>query len=117
MRRAVPPLLTNTRGVPDNGKRANIEAILINDWEIISITIPKANSPLKESGALPAIRRPLRVKSKNKIIRADAPMNPNSSPATAKMESPIGSGKYPNFWMLWPKPRPVKPPDPKAMSD
>ncbi len=93
IRRAVPPLLTKTRGVPESGNKASIEAILINDWDTISITIPSATSPLKESGALDAILRPLKANKRNKIINNDAPIKPNSSPATAKIESPIGSGK------------------------
>jgi hypothetical protein len=47
-------------------------------------------------------------------IRNTAPIKPNSSQITAKIKSFCGSGKYKNFCLLSPSPRPKKPPDPIA---
>ncbi len=42
--KAVPPLLINNNGIPIIGKIPNMEAILINDCDAISITRPATNS-------------------------------------------------------------------------
>ena len=47
----------------------------------------------KASGARPDIQTPRKKNKINKAIRNIAPKNPNSSAATAKIESPIGSGR------------------------
>src|SRR3989338_2890162 len=75
------------------GKTPVIDAMCIKDCAIISITIPETKSLLKASGELLAIRNPRKAKSKKRNIVPNAPTKPNSSPKTAKMESPCGSGR------------------------
>ena len=60
----VPPWLIKTNGTPVKGKTPVAEAIFINDWATISITIPETKSLLNKSGELLAIRSPRRRKSK-----------------------------------------------------
>ena len=94
---AVPPWLTKSKGIPDRGKTPSIADILKNDCDNISITIPKVKSPPNKSGLLLAILNPWKVKKRKNKISKTLPTKPNSSAATAKMESPTGSGRKSNF--------------------
>ena len=105
------------RGNPVSGIIPSIAPILVNDCQTMSITIPTPKSPAKGSVTRRAIWSPLRANKRNRIIIAEPPTNPNSCAATAKIESPVGSGSDPNFWILCPKPRPVIPPDQITVSD
>ena len=68
---------------------------------------PITRSLENESGAfLVDILNPLKAKTKYKQMIKVVPKKPNSSPITAKIESPCGSGKYLNFCKLCPKPFP-----------
>jgi hypothetical protein len=79
---------------------ASIAEIFKYDWMIMSVIIPTTRYVPNRSCARTAIRYPCNVKSKyNRTIILE-PTNPNSSAATAKIESPIGSGKKLNFWIL-----------------
>ena len=83
----------------------------------MSITIPVERSPLNISGEREAMRKPRRIKARRRMMRSAPPIKPNSSAATAKIESPIGSGRYENFCTLCPNPFPLNSPEPMAMSD
>ncbi len=96
-----PPWLINGKVMPERGMSPTIALIFTNAWDVIIITIPTTISLPKESGVCVAIFSPLKVKNMNKIMINDDPINPNSSLATAKIESPIGSGKrLSNFCIL-----------------
>ena len=97
---AVPPWLMNNNGIPDIGIIPSMEDIFMNDSIIMSIAIPLDASLANISFDLTAILNELKINSKNKIIKVILPRKPNSYAQTAKMESPIGSGKYLNFCTL-----------------
>lgn len=90
---AVPPWLIKSSGIPDNGIMPSMEAIFINDSMIISIAIPIAVSPPNMLGDLAPILKDLKRKRRKSKISTMLPTKPNSSACTAKMESPIGSGR------------------------
>ena len=94
---ALPPWLTKINGTPVKGIRPNIDDMLINDWAVTSITIPRVRSLPKESLILEEILIPQRASTANKITSRLEPIKPNSSATTAKMESPIASGRKLNF--------------------
>ena len=80
----------------------------------ISEVIPTAIKLPNISGALILITIPLQTNSKNNIITAAHPTNPNSSAKTAKIKSLWGSDMYKYFCVLFPSPTPNNPPDPIA---
>jgi len=90
---AVPPWLTKISGMPVSGTIPSIDAIFINDWEIIRVIIPTTNSPLNILGECEAIFNPRKVNNTNNVISRSAPTIPHSSANTAKIESLVASGK------------------------
>ena len=90
---AVPPWLTNMSGRPESGKIPSIDAMFKNDCATIIIAIPSMSSPPNVSLILKLIYIDLPKKSRKKATKNVAPIKPNSSDATANIESPIGSGK------------------------
>ena len=116
-KRAVPPWEINKSGVPESGTIASMAAMFIKDCNTIKTTIPTIVYEPKGSGTLVAILSAWNANKIYKIIIVTDPTKPNSSDATAKIESPIGSGKNANFCVLCPKPLPVNPPEPIAIND
>ena len=90
---AVPPCETNISGTPTKGTRPTIDAMLKKDCPTISVVSPTTRKPPKASGARAAIRKARVIKATKNSTNAVVPTKPNSSPATASTESPIGSGK------------------------
>ena len=90
----MPPCDTKISGKPESGISPKVEAMFINDWPAIITTSPTTRSPPKGSGARAAMRSPKSEKAANKRTRTTQPIQPNSSPATANIESPMGSGRY-----------------------
>lgn len=117
MKSDVPPCDTNGKVIPDRGSTPSMAPMFTNAWAVIIITSPTIMSLPNGSEILEAIFSPRVAKNTKRIMSTVAPVNPNSSASTAKIESPIGSGKKLNFWTLWPNPRPNIPPDPMAIKD
>ena len=67
-------------------------AKLIKNSKAIEEIKPITNNLAKSSGAAKPILKPLKTKSRKKIIKITEPRKPNSSPITAKIESVITSG-------------------------
>lgn len=91
--REVPPWLTKGSGTPVRGKTPTIAPMLVKAWPIIIKIIPTPKNVPNESLLLDEIFKPLIPNKRNSNNNATAPINPNSSEATEKIESPIGSGK------------------------
>ena len=60
---------------------------------------------------------PRRISARYKRIMTVTPAKPSSSAVIAKTKSLYASGRYEYFWMLFPKPAPVRPPEPIAHSE
>ncbi len=79
---------------------------------------PKATRLLNESLALVATRITRRNRNRKSVSATVTPMNPSSSPTTAKMKSVCCSGRNASrFWVPAVKPLPNQPPDPIAIFD
>ena len=90
-------------------------AILIKVCNPIIDPKPMSISRPKRSLVLWEISKIFKTKVAKTVIKAAEPTNPSSSAMTAKIESPIGSGKEFIFVVDWPKPTPVNFPEPMAM--
>ena len=110
-----PPYEINGKGIPVNGMRDTMALKLIIICKDRANAIPPARSFPKSSDAVNAIRRAESTRTKNKIITIVAPINPNSSPIIAKIESVVTSGRYAYFCRDSPIPTPKSPPDPNAI--
>jgi hypothetical protein len=111
--RLLPPYEIKGRGMPVKGTKATIEAIFKNACPPIQAVIPVAKTFEKESGAFFAMVKPLNTKKTNNIITLTAPIRPNSSAMTAKIESVEASGRNKYFCLEAPNPTPKIPPDPR----
>ena len=81
---------------------------------IICPIAPVAISAPNRSLAWVAITKKRQIRIKNSISTNPAPNKPSSSQIMEKIMSFCASGTKPSFWMLSPRPRPNKPPDPMA---
>lgn len=88
-----PPYDMKGRGIPVRGTSATIAEKFIIAWRPIQIIIPEARSWENLSGAWEAIFKPLDMRARKIMMTILAPINPTSSPMTAKMESVLTSGK------------------------
>ncbi len=108
-----PPALRNGRVMPVIGTRVTTTAMLMNAWMHSQPVMPAASNAPNVSGAASATRAPEYARPANRAITMTAPMSPNSWPTSAKMKSLKAFG---TDTMLWPRPRPAIPPDPRASS-
>ena len=101
--------------MPLRGKRPIIAPIFIRVCVLSHTRIPITNNLEKSSGAFSTIFFK-RINNAMKIPNSKRdPINPNSSPYMANIESFAASGKYPVACTLLPKPNPTIPPDPIAI--
>ena len=77
----------NGRVIPVTGSNATTTAMLMNAWRQSQAVMPAASRAPNVSGARIAVRIPARARTRNRVITAAAPTNPNSSPMIAKMKS------------------------------
>jgi hypothetical protein len=117
VKRAVPPWEINGRGTPVSGNIPSIDAMFIKACIKYIHVMPTIKYEPKESLTMRASLNPRTASAENRNSIILPPIIPSSSPMTANIESPIGSGKKLNFCMLCPYPRPNGPPLPIAMSD
>ena len=110
----LPPLLINGNGTPVIGIEAVTPPMLTTPWTTSKLANPKEY--IAENVFLDFVPEkitfPININSK--LTTNTTPKNPNSSAIIARMKSVWASGKYPNFWIEFPKPLPNKPPLPKA---
>ena len=113
--RLEPPYDTKGSGIPVSGASPITAARLIAAWPHTSTVRPAASRLPKGSLQLSAIRRPKYANAPYAAMTAAAPMSPSSSPMIAKIMSVCASGRKFAFSMLWPRPRPKTPPEPRPM--
>ena len=115
------PKLINGSGRPVLGKIAVATAMLANAWNAISVAIPAQIRRPPKSLARAAIIRHSYMINKNNMITAMQPMNPNSSPITAKMKSVCSSDRKLPFlteaMVVLYNPLPFSWPEPMAMME
>ena len=107
----------NGRGTPVAGKKEVATEMFKKAWKPIEKVIPTAKILPYISGHLDAMIKPLWIKVQNKPITKIQPIQPNSSPITAKIKSVCASGIQYNFCLELPKPTPQNPPDANAIKD
>ena len=90
---ALPPWLMNVRGIPVSGATPSMEAMFMKASTDKNVEMPTARYEPKGSCVRAAIWKPRKAKKQNSAMMEVAPAKPSSSPATAKIESPIGSGR------------------------
>ena len=94
-----------------------ITASVSHELNNVMSIIDQNNGLLKD---LLAVGHPIsneRLERINNSITAALPTKPSSSPMMAKMKSVVSSGRCPYLQMPLPRPFPLNPPEPRAISD
>ena len=91
--RLEPPYETNGSGTPVRGAIASTAARLTAAWPQMSEVIPAATSFPKGSRQRRATEKPAKAKSPNASTTPAVPINPSSSPTTARIMSVCCSGR------------------------
>src|SRR5574344_894726 len=104
-------------GTPVAGKKELATLIFKNAWKQIEKVKPTANNFPYISGQREAITKPLCNNVQKRTISKTQPINPSSSPITAKIKSVCASGNQASFCFDAPNPTPYKPPEANATSD
>src|SRR5581483_9260620 len=112
-----PPNDTNGSGIPETGSRPTTPPMLMAAWAVTHTVMPAARSMPKRSGARAATRTPRTANATNSERTSSEPIRPSSSPLTAKMKSVCAFGRKCHLARPAPRPTPVSPPVPMAMSD
>ena len=90
---AVPPLEKKGKVSPDNGIILVIDPVFMTNCAKNKSAIPYIIFLLKVLLVLFAINIEVKIITKNNIATKTVPTNQNSSPTTAYIESPAGSGR------------------------
>ena len=110
-----PPYEIKGIGTPVRGMILLIAATLTKNCIPIQLMTPVEIIFPKTSCDLIEIIKPLYKKNKKTVVKTNVPINPNSSPIIANIESEATSGRYWYFCLDLPNPSPEKPPEPKAI--